>query len=244
MAKAQIDIARSNINSARDTISNRIADLEAANAEEGARGKVADNKVDSLYSVLDKLNGALDEIDEKAQNLTTSCETRCNGMSSITMPTLSFGGSSGGGSSFKTNPDGTIDRSSLGSSSGGGGGSSFKTNEDGTIDRSSLGSSGGGSGGYSCPEFTASANDGQLNMALMMSGGGADGSSKMIKSAVGGVGGISQTITERVMEAILDTDSKLEQAELAAATGGGSGVSAGGGVPKDVAPHSTKNCHV
>jgi hypothetical protein len=85
---------------AKDKLSSEISELEMINSDDEAAGRIDDNKITTLYQVMNKLTETTNVLEEYVGMLVTSCETRCEGMASM------MGGSTGGKIEF--DDDGNI----------------------------------------------------------------------------------------------------------------------------------------
>ena len=78
------------IKKSRDNLSNGISEIEATNADDEAVGTISESKVNTLYMAQNKLTEIMETIEGYTSQLKTSCETRCEGMSSMPSTTSSI----------------------------------------------------------------------------------------------------------------------------------------------------------
>jgi hypothetical protein len=65
---------------ARDSLGSQIAAIETANADDENMGVIGDDKITTLYQIQNKITESLNTAESSMGQLTTSCETRCEGM--------------------------------------------------------------------------------------------------------------------------------------------------------------------
>ncbi|MGN0929480.1 MAG: cell envelope integrity protein TolA [Alphaproteobacteria bacterium] len=85
--KSELLNALNVLTSSRDTLTDSIAELEASNADDETIGKISDDKINTLYEVQNKLTETINTIESEINELKTSCETRCAGVSSFSFTT-------------------------------------------------------------------------------------------------------------------------------------------------------------
>ena len=71
------------IKKSRDNLSTGIAEIEATNADDEAVGTISESKINTLYMAQNKLTEIMETIEGYTSQLKTSCETRCEGMSTM-----------------------------------------------------------------------------------------------------------------------------------------------------------------
>lgn len=75
------------LTSSRDTLMDSISELEAINADDEVSGTISDDKINTLYEVQNKLTETINTIESETNELKTSCETRCAGVSAFSFTT-------------------------------------------------------------------------------------------------------------------------------------------------------------
>lgn len=81
--KSELLNALNILTASRDTLMVSVSELEALNADDEVSGKVSDDKINTLYEVQNKLTETINTIESETNNLKTSCETRCAGVSAF-----------------------------------------------------------------------------------------------------------------------------------------------------------------
>lgn len=81
--KNELKNALNTLTKSRETLSTSIGELEALNADDETTGTISDDKINNLYELQNKLSETINTIETEMSELTTSCETRCKGMSSF-----------------------------------------------------------------------------------------------------------------------------------------------------------------
>ncbi len=127
--KTELKNIYNTVKKSKDSLATGIAELEALNADDETIGSVSEDKITKLYQTQNKLTEIMNSIEVDMNSLTTTCETRCNGMQTMSMTSTS----SGGGIEFDENGL-IVDKSS--SSTGGDEYSckDFETSTDGGLD--------------------------------------------------------------------------------------------------------------
>jgi len=81
--RSELDRVLGTLMSTRNTLSGAISNLEMVNDDPDTKQGINDEKIDGLYEVQNAITEAVTQIQTSIALMTTSCETRCNGMSSM-----------------------------------------------------------------------------------------------------------------------------------------------------------------
>ena len=87
--KNELNNVYNTIKKSRDKLETGIAEIEATNADDEATGTISESKVNTLYQAQNKLTEIMETVDGYITKLKTNCETRCEGMSSMSTASLS-----------------------------------------------------------------------------------------------------------------------------------------------------------
>ncbi|MCR5507036.1 MAG: cell envelope integrity protein TolA [bacterium] len=82
--KNELNNVYNTIKKSRDNLSKGIAEIEATNADDETTDTISESKINTLYLTQNKLTEIMETVEGYTANLKTSCETRCEGMSSMT----------------------------------------------------------------------------------------------------------------------------------------------------------------